>query len=636
MASRRPVWAYDLETVEWDQERAAVAVSEHGDVERWSGPRCIARLSEHMDKVRGTFVAHAGGIFDTLLVTRERARPWREVVMSGSAVLCAKDGSLKLRDSIRWWLAGLRKVGDYLQKQDDARAAAGTLRLAAPGAWKKLEVDRARIEDLTDDECLRYCESDTRILMGGIRAAREYLAERDAKVAWTAGASALSLLEALEPASWHLLGRHQLATSTAIAAAACVRGARVEVWARGEVAPVYVYDLKSAYPSSYADEPVGLGARHIEGEGRGRLERGAVWRVRWRWPWRDRIPPVVDQTSGCGAGWCEAWCVEDEIELLDAAGVEWRRIEGWAPHTMAPVGQVFARELYAEKERGSFFGKVFLNSLHGKFSESPVKEAWEHEKPDAGRCYGAKGPEQIGDYWRFYTLSEDKRGRVPRHVQPLAAAHILGRTRATLARAIAAVVAAGGRVFYCDTDSIHCDLSPERFPAPLGKTLGAWGFEGGPYRGIYVAPKAYLLLDDSGPVKGALKGMPLGDLKDAVQSDGHLASYSVPRFRAARGKERGTDYREAAFRAALEGRAEIEKQSLASWATGVRRVEGVGHKATLVRTLQPHDRGKRFGTAPDAWSYQAPVEAMGFGGDPMTADLSTPAQSEVDDFFAIP
>ena len=250
MAARRPVWGFDLETVEWDQERCAVAISEHGDVERWSGPGCLERCAEHMDRVRGTFVAHAAGIFDTLLITRARPRPWRELIMSGPAVLCAKDGSLKVRDSFRWWLAGLAKVGKYLQAQDDARAERGELRRAAPGAWLKKDVDRARIQDLSDDDALAYCESDVAILMGGIRAALEYLAERGASPAWTAGGSALALLEVLEPASWFLLQRHALDVDTAIAAGSCVRGARTERWAHGEIAPVYVYDLKSAYPAS--------------------------------------------------------------------------------------------------------------------------------------------------------------------------------------------------------------------------------------------------------------------------------------------------------------------------------------------------------------------------------------------------
>lgn len=638
MAARRPVWAFDIEAVDWDQERCAVAISEHGDVERFSGPGCLERLAEHMDTVRGTFVAHAAGIYDTLMVTRARSRPWQELVMSGSAVLCAKDGSLKVRDSFRWWLSGLRKVGEYLQKQDDARGAMGALRLAAPGAWLKKDVDRARIDELSDDETLAYCESDTEILMGGIRASRDYLSERGAPVAWTAGGSALALLQTLEPASWHALGKHQLDVETAIAAGACVRGARVERWALGEVGPVYVYDLKSAYPSAYAGRALPLGARHIDGDGGGRRIEGASWRVRWRWPWRDRIPPVLDQLTGCGAGWCEAWCVQDEIDLLDAAGVEHRRIEGWAPRTMKPIGQLFAHDLYAEKERGSFFGKVFLNSLHGKFSESPIKECWTLAKPDPSICYGTRGPEQVGGYWRFWSLSVDKRGMVPRHLQPLAAAQILGRTRATLARSIAAVVAAGGRVFYTDTDCIHTDLPPERMPFATGeKTMGAWGIEGGPYRGIYVAPKAYLLLDAEGrAVKGALKGMPLADLKDAARVDAASdARYTVPRYRGARGKERGADLRLEAFHGALAGPVQIEKESLASWATGCRRIEGVGHKALQVRTLQAFERAKRFQPdgPPDSWAYLAPVEKLGLlrtGEDGLIED---PEAAPVDDLF---
>lgn len=616
------LWAYDLEAKNWDEVTCAVAISDVGDVERFVGPDSLAQIAQFQIDVGGTWVAHAGGIYDTLLVSGARGRPWREVVMSGSAVLCAKDrGNLKVRDTFRWWLAGLGKVGGYLEKLEAVERDAG--RPAEPvGKWKKKDVDRKRIEDLSDAEALAYCESDTEILLKGVQTARAYMAERNARSAWTAGASALSLLEALEPASWALLGAYQLPYQTAIAAGQAVRGARVENWALGRVDSVYVYDLKSAYPAAYATKAIGIGARHVEPGGL--HVPGTVWRVKWCWPWRDRVPPVLDQATGAGHGWCEAWVVEEELEELeDYVGVQ--KLEGWAPEITARVGQVFAKTLYDEKEAGSFFGKTFLNSGHGKFSESPIKECWTNERP---RSWHGPEPERIGDYWRYFKASHDVRGMCARHIQPVAAAQILGRTRATLWGWIRAVLEAGGEVYYCDTDSVHCNLPPDKMPRPLGVSLGDLAFEGGPFVGYYCGPKAYCLVDPATgvPCKGALKGVPWKSLEDGVAISRDI--FGARRFRQARGKETGSDVRLDVFLDALEvgGGASVVKEGIASWVQGLRRKAGWS-RSEIERTINPQEGGKAFRPAVSSttWGYLSPTERMRLSSAPSinTADVAT-------------
>lgn len=597
MPTKRKLWTWDIEATNWDQVRCVVAVSDDGDLERWSGPDALAACERTMRKAGGTWVAHAGGIYDTLLLTNVRPEPWRELIMSGSAVLCATDRALKVRDSFRWWLSSLSKVGAYVDK-----VKGGT------GEWKKRDVDRARIDELSDADTLAYCEHDCRLLLEGVRLARSYMTERGARAAWTAGASALSLLEQLEPASWELLRQQQLHHEVATRAAAAVRGARVECFVRGEVDRVWCYDLKSAYPAAYTlGGPVGVGAEPLTA---GDADRpGAVWRCRWHWPHRDRLPPALDALTGAGHGDCEAWLIPEEREAFDALGVKLTRLEGWAPVTMAPIGQTFARTLYAEKEAGSFFGKTYLNSLHGKFSESPIKETWTRDHPTT--YYGPK-PEQVGGYWRGLSLSVDARGMVPRHCQPLAAAHILGRTRVVIWKILDSIQRAGGRVYYSDTDSVHCNLPPEKMPVPLGMQLGQLAPEGGPFVGVYVAPKAYLLCDPATgrPLKGALKGMPLGGLADGIRD---ASAYERTRYRAARGAERGSDLRRQLFTDALAdpGGVLVEKEGITTWAQGARAKLG-WRRQVQTRTLKPVAGAKRWSGTADGWEYLSPREVLGF------------------------
>jgi len=607
-APKRKLWCWDIEATNWDEVVCVVAVSDDGDVERWAGPGALEACDRTMRAAGGTWVAHAGGIYDTLLLSNVRPEPWRELIMSGAAVLCAVDRALKVRDSFRWWLSGLAKVGQYLDKVEQARDTPRH----APGHWLKKDVDRANIGALSDRDTLEYCESDCRILMEGVVQARSYMTDRDARPAWTAGASALSLLETLEPDSWELLRRHQLHHDTATRAGAAVRGARVECYARGEVGPVHVYDLKSAYPAAYTlGGAVGIGAVPLAAGDRDRP--GAVWRCRWHWPWRDRLPPALDALTGAGFGACEAWLVEEERAAFDDAGIALRRLEGWAPAIHAPIGQVFAGVLYKEKEAGSFFGKCYLNSLHGKFSESPVKESWTRDYPTS--FYGP-APEQIGGYWRYLTLSVDREGMVPRHMQPLAAAAILGRTRHRIWSILDAVQRAGGRVFYTDTDSVHCDLPPEKMPVTLGGALGDLAYEGGPFTGVYVGAKAYLLCDPTtgAAKKGALKGMPMHGLIDGVRA----VDRGTPKYRAARGGEAGSDVRRQLFADALtvEGGAVVEKEGITSWTNGARKKMGWGRQQSP-RTLRPTGSSKRWSGA-DAWEYLSPAETI--GGSPFFDD----------------
>jgi len=586
--TRAPIYTWDIEAVSWDVPRCVVIVSDGGDVERFSGVGCLEAAVRFMDENRGTYIAHAGGIYDTLLASAVRPRPWQEIVMSGSAVLVAKDANLKLRDSYRWWLSGLRKVGEYLQRLDDERAARGEPRKAPPGAWLKKEVDRARIDDLTDAEALAYCESDCAILMEGVKQARAYLSVRGARPEWTSGGSALALLEVLEPAAWEALGKHSLTLEDARDGIDAVRGARVEHWAMGRVSGVYCYDFKSAYPSAYVDTPLPLGLAPMGA--RDKNTPGCVRLVRFRWPHRERVCPVLDQSTACGFGEITAWAVFEELELLREEGIRCEYLDGFRGASYVDVGGSFARTMYDEKERGSFFGKVFLNSLHGKFSENPTHEQWTSKYP---KKHNGPAPVVVNGYWRSMIDSVDRRGKVPRHCQPLAAATILGRTRAKLFRVLRDVERAGGRVFYCDTDSVHCDLPPERMPVPLGSALGMLAPEGGPFEGIYLGPKMYALRDGAGKLKGACKGVPWAALSDGV--------LDRDVFRQARGAERGADLRFAMFEAALSDRAKVRKEGIASFLSGLK---GQGWRASHVdRTIRPQPRQKAFGRGKNGWQY---------------------------------
>ncbi len=563
---RRPVWAWDIEAVNWDQPVAVCALSEDGDEIRHHGPDCLEKMTRDMKRLKGSWVAHAGGIYDTLLAMRHI--PARSLIQTGSSILCANYGHLKLRDSFSWWLAGLAKVG----------RAVGT---------EKMDVDRQKIQDLTKKEVLDYCAHDCLILMRGIKECQNYLNERGADRRWTAGGSAMALLKALEPSSALLMRQTRPDVDLAQNVLTKIRGGRVECWHRGHVDRVYSYDFKSSYPARYYDNFVGLGLRAVATR-----EKYGLYFCRWFWPWPEKIPPSLDTTTQAGAGWCDGYLVDCEIEAFEELGVQIEIFDGFAPVVMAPIGHVFARDLFASKEGGgtaSFFSKVFLNSLHGKFQENPYKVQWTRDRPK--KWIGAE-PERLGDYWRSYCVTVDDENRAAWNCHPIAAAQVLGRARVALWRVFKEVQDKGGRVYYADTDSVHTDLTPDQM-RPLGGKIGDLALETGPTSAIYLGPKNYLLHEGGRPIKAALKGNPFNALKNATRSG---RSYVI-------GDEKGFDYRFEIFDRALKAPVTIERDTLSSFISGIDNGWAV---TRLRRTLSPTGRGKFIGG--DGWHYVTPAQ----------------------------
>lgn len=600
------LWFWDLETHKWDQPLCAVAVSEAGDVERFVGSDCLERMWEHMAHARGTYCAHYGGGFDVpLLLNVHRIK---KIILTGSNILTAEESrDLKLRDTFPWFLCSLAKVGKAI-------------------GMEKWDVDRSNIAIMSQKEMADYCERDATIGLRGTQAAKAFLEEQGAENAWTAGTSAVNILKAVEPQSWGQLRRHQ---NPAMLVQECIesraiRGGRVECWWKGVAPLVYSYDFKSSYPARYVNRPLGLGLKKHTG-GSGSPKRG-MHRIRYTWPHRHLVPPALDSGTLAGCGPIECWAVDDEVEQIEACGCKVEKLYGWTCDVELPIGQVFAQTLYAAKEStgpNGFFSKVWLNSLHGKFSERTLRESYTAWRPK--EYADTREPELRGSWWSYDEISQDKDGNAPAWAQPVAAAQILGRARVALWRVINALQRGGYEVYYCDTDSIHTNCPPEKMAElgiVLGKNMGELALEAGPCNGYYLGPKAYLLIDRKGEiVKSALKGVPLKSYRDAVydaDSKGQL------RYRQARSeqREKGSDLRLDVFVRALKDQAGARclKEGVSSFLSGLsweqhttngktekRAKESWGRKE-LVRTIKPVSKGKTFSPAGNRWSYLTTVE----------------------------
>jgi hypothetical protein len=586
----------------WDTATLIVSKREDGETMIFRGKGCMAAFATHIEKNPEIYFAHYGGGYDVPLLLNY----WRpeKIILTGSTILCAEGrGGLSMRDTYPFWLASAGKIGEAIGVQ-------------------KLDIDRSQIERLSQQELEDYCVRDVDVILNGMKICRSFLESYgvDPDKVSTAGTAATSLMQALEPLSKQLLADHKIKTQLIgeMLDSGANPGGMTACYALGRRTGVYSYDIKSSYPARYADRDVPIGLRRAESADLASLEtfRGIAL-CSFHWPHRRRVPVAYDSQTGAGYGDVRSWLIDDEIQILLSLGIAVIASIGWCGLDYAPIGQDFARELFAAKERkdaAAFFPKVFVNSWHGKTGMNPVRDNYEARYP---KKYWAPGglpqlvPPENGWLWHFYTLGCDKDGFAPWHSQPMISAIILGRARAALWRMNDAFQRSGWDVYYNDTDSIMTNCPPDKSPVPLGKNLGQLAFEGGPYDGIFLGSKAYVLTDENGQVaKCALKGVPHRQYRDAVWDDAHIREARGPeRLRGAgpfTRKGGGRDLRVSLFETALAGSAKAYKEGLATFKTGLSDL--TWRRRSLTREIRPTINNLAFDS--DGWRLLSADEIM--------------------------
>ena len=565
---RQAFHVYDLETVNWVDPLSACGITEDGQILYFTGPDSHRLLAEAMCRIGGVWCAHVGGRFDALLLLKHLP-PIIDMCIVGSTILSAHLlGGLVLRDTYPGWLSPLKDVGTSV-------------------GLPKLEYDAGKLATLTPSELRDYNLRDCEILAKAIERHTYYSDALGMTRKWTAGASAVEALKVLEPGAYASMVEHRIHHEKIIAARPCARGGRVEAPYRGEVHGVYCYDIKSSYPARYFQGAMGVGLQHLNKHQAKRAwdNTHAILRVCWRTNRMHGYAPAIDDITYSGSGICQAWLTWEERQAVGEVATEVEAVEGWASTYNIPFGQVFTNTLFPLKQKGVFFSKVWVNSLHGKLLEHPLKESWTQKQPPEDDWYEDEAPEYLDavELYRYTTLSADYHGFCDPHYQPISAALVYGRARADITRIIRLVEQAGGLFYYTDTDSIHCSLSPDKMPVELGKELGCLNSEGGPYDALYAGPKMYYLVHrETGERKTACKGVRLSDLKSAKVTDGVYAWHP-----------QGEDVQEQFFRDILKGGAKYHKTGVKSFKSGTSGADWTV-AVDMQRFIQPTGSGRAY------------------------------------------
>ena len=451
----------DLEALNWNEYRVGYFVDSDG-----ADVRCdtAEQLSAQVENFPGRVFAHYGGRYDVFFLNEPKA-----VTMSGSGILRAQLGSASLYDSWYLFQMSLAKLGKAV-------------------GHAKHEGKSDRIEELSLDETAEHCRNDCEVLRVALLKHREWCRTRPhPEPRWpaTAGGTAVYCLEAFEPEGVATLRAERVELSDWQHQFGAVTGGRVELWQLGHVkGPVYSYDIRSSYPASWLDGPLPLGPwRRVDAEV---SDAAGVYLCDVKQS-RDTLPVVAPEHVWKYDG--PAWLTHEEISEVRAHGGRVDVVDGWVSHS-GPVafGQDFAREMYRAKAAGDPWAKVSINSAHGKFGQGILQTNW---------------VKRSGRWECDYEL-----GFPAWHQRPLISAYVLSRARIRLHRTLHALKQGGWRCLYVDTDCVHTDCPPERFPGQLGDELGQWAHEATAEEAVYVAPKVYMLKLVGGGVKMAAKGLP--------------------------------------------------------------------------------------------------------------------------------
>lgn len=177
-----------------------------------------------------------------------------------------------------------------------------------------------------------------------------------------------------------------------------------------------------------------------------------------------------------------------ELELLKEVGGTITKVRSSAWFEESPIFAAFVNRLYKYRDKSNpdwnkgldWLAKIVLNSAYGKFA---MREDRQRLLIHPDTVEGLIPIDMTSDIW-------SERVRVaPAYIAPALSVHITALSRVLLWRALWNVLKLGGRIYYCDTDSIICS----GVKLPTGKKLGELKLEATITRAEFKLPKLYLL-----------------------------------------------------------------------------------------------------------------------------------------------
>lgn len=537
------------------------------------------------DRFDGTHVwAHWGGHYDhRFLISEAIRRKWSfETIMSGGSMILLtihKTGgkSLNFCDSSRIMPDALAKIGKAIN-------------------LPKLDADRGHIENMPMDEMLKYCFRDCDIVLQGLLAMKQALAEVGGDFAYTLASMASRWVRRSDVLDWkrfteEINGSREVSAEMLAADEFCLPayfGGRCEVFRKGIYkGPLYYYDVRSSYPWSMLGElPAYFRGFGPPSKNTHRaLSKSGISEATVTVAGDTYLPVLPVRHAGKlvfpVGRFRGRWCNDELLAAYErGAKVELHAQANFEPR---PFLKPFVDNFYALRRVAiganddfrAYAYKILLNSCYGKLIETVERRAITFGRDLVERDLEAGKDVFPTAIAGVYEVRSESQGPF-RHVA--AGAQVTARSRLLLHRRMEEC-AKRGRIFYCDTDSIVTDVELPTEPDELGNLKLEAVIE----EAEILAPKVYRLTMAGGKTIFRCKGIP-------VRADS--AAESEKKFRAYVDARRHPEKSLAARGAHKEG--------VSGFLSDVRSGNIDMQKVVLYRGLRREDSKRRHGEQGDS------------------------------------
>lgn len=359
-------------------------------------------------------------------------------------------------------------------------------------------------------EYLKYdCELTHQILMA-------FANELPVEPRMTIAATALRVWRSMYPKLWRWLRNHKLTRAATEFLREGYYGGRVEVFRQMGTGLNY-YDVNSMYPAEML-KPVPWGYwTWVSGAfARRSMARGipGFYQAKVTVP-NMNIPPLPKRRDGkllFPTGRIKGVWALPEIEYAMTLGVEINHVtKGLIFKESKVIFEDYVKRFWSMKNESKgakrVVAKLMLNSCYGKFGMRSKFSTIIGPQEAMERMRLGESIEEFDRDLGLYVAEDIARRDF---IRPEIAAYITARARVHLHRGMAWLESNGNSVYYCDTDSIITDYNGKSLAGDFkcGEALGEWEYEKSIMRGIFLAPKTYILLDYQGGTETALKGIP--------------------------------------------------------------------------------------------------------------------------------
>lgn len=400
---------------------------------------------------------------------------------------CMGKGTIKIIDTLNYFTTSVAGLGKSL----------GHEKLASPG------------DDASDDEWRAYAWRDVEIIRDAYLHLRAFIDDNDLGK-MPATLASLSMATYKYRFMHHDIYVHDRDRVLAMERES-YKGGRVECFYVGETEgeSLYKYDINSMYPTVmrnnlYSTAPVKFqrGEKGFEiADGVGYVADVLI----------ETDLPIYPVRSDVGlifpVGEYRTTLSTPELKDANSRGLI-KGVYSYATYDVAPIFVEFVDYFYAARRQFqasgnaafSYMAKILLNSLYGKFGQRGRR--WEvsaHDVDTSGITFHSdeKGGAVIKLRNRFGISQQLMTAPESEESCPIIASEVTGFARLLLWQFIESARAAGGRVYYCDTDSVVTDAAGATALAQYcGGALGQLKLEGEATSAAFYVAKDYVFGDE--------------------------------------------------------------------------------------------------------------------------------------------